>query len=194
MPEQPLSPDCSAGGERCFSDAGPADRLAVVGLGSNLPSDRGNPAETVRAALRALESLSQRPMVVSSLWESVPIDCPPGSPLFINAVAVLMPAPIDAEEFLRELQHIEQDFGRFQQPVQNAPRPLDLDLLAYGREVCASATLTLPHPRAFRREFVLRPLLEIAEDFIFPGQNLTIRELLQALPTQAATGVVSRLG
>jgi 2-amino-4-hydroxy-6-hydroxymethyldihydropteridine diphosphokinase len=97
-------------------------------------------------------------------------------------VAALTPAPeLSAEEFLRELQCIEQQFGRVREGVINAPRPLDLDLLAYGRLIQTTPSLTLPHPRAHLRHFVLQPLQEIAPDYLFPGQKKTVRELLAAM-------------
>ena len=63
----------------------------------------------------------------------------------------------------------------------NEPRPLDLDLIAFGLERRATSALTLPHPRARLRLFVLKPLGEIAADLILPGQCNTVAELLEAL-------------
>ena len=73
------------------------------------------------------------------------------------------------------------EFGRGPKSATNEPRPLDLDLIAFGLEVRQSDSLTLPHPRAHRRRFVLQPLAEIAPDFILPNQQQTVAELLQQL-------------
>jgi 2-amino-4-hydroxy-6-hydroxymethyldihydropteridine diphosphokinase len=77
---------------------------------------------------------------------------------------------------------MESEFGRRPKLVLNEPRPLDLDLIAFGREVRESDALVLPHPRAHQRRFVLQPLAEIAPDLILPHQQKSIGELLQELP------------
>jgi 2-amino-4-hydroxy-6-hydroxymethyldihydropteridine diphosphokinase len=102
----------------------------------------------------------------------------------LNAVAVLVPrADETPETLLAQLQRIEMVFGRQPRQVRNKPRPLDLDLLTFRREVRATATLTLPHPRAHLRRFVLEPLNEIAPDCILPRQTKSVRALLAELET-----------
>ena len=64
--------------------------------------------------------------------------------------------------------------------IHNEPRPLDLDLISFGNETRASKELTLPHPRAHQRRFVLSPLAEIAPEWIMPGQAKTVAQLLAA--------------
>ncbi len=82
---------------------------------------------------------------------------------------------------LRTLQALEQEFGRRPKQVLNEPRPLDLDLIAFGDEIRQSPELVLPHPRAHLRKFVLCPLSEIAPDLILPGQTKTVAQLLKEL-------------
>ncbi|MFM8471448.1 MAG: 2-amino-4-hydroxy-6-hydroxymethyldihydropteridine diphosphokinase, partial [Limisphaerales bacterium] len=118
---------------------------------------------------------------------STPVDCPPGSPDFINAVVALTPLPrLTPESLLAELQALEREFGRQPKKVLNEARPLDLDLIAWGSEVRNTPTLTLPHPRAHLRRFVLEPLNELAPDFVLPGQTRTVAELLAGLRTNEA--------
>src|SRR5690606_11976895 len=70
---------------------------AFVSLGANLPSRFGDPAATLKAATARLQGLSAEPLLLSSLWASAPVDCPPDSPTYVNAVAGLLPAPgVDA--------------------------------------------------------------------------------------------------
>jgi 2-amino-4-hydroxy-6-hydroxymethyldihydropteridine diphosphokinase len=153
--------------------------LAYIALGSNL----GNSAETLSAAMDRLQTLSARPLFRSSLWSSSPVDCPPGSPPFVNAMAGLMPLPGETpESLLLKLQALEKSFGRTPKKILNEPRPLDLDLITFGREQRHSAALTLPHPRAHLRRFVLQPLSEIAPDLILPGQLKSVSQLLTELP------------
>src|SRR5712692_9809687 len=167
--------------------ATPWAELAVVALGSNL----GDARALMNRALADLQSLSVQPLLQSSLWQTTPVDCPPGSPLFLNTVAGLVPRAHETPEtLLAQLQRMESAFGRQPRQVRNEPRPLDLDLLTFRREVRATATLTLPHPRAHLRRFVLEPLNELAPDFILPRQTRSVRQLLAELETDE---VVSRI-
>src|SRR5580765_5944498 len=153
-------------------------KLAFIALGSNL----GEPKQNVVRAIDRLEELSELPLVRSSLWQSSPVDCPPGSPLFVNAVVGLRPrADATPESLLEQLQLLEREFGRRQKAVLNEPRPLDLDLIAFRQELRDSERLKLPHPRAHLRRFVLQPLSEIAADLVLPGQVLSVRQLLGTL-------------
>jgi 2-amino-4-hydroxy-6-hydroxymethyldihydropteridine diphosphokinase len=162
--------------------------LAVVALGSNLGDSAGN----VRRALERLQALSDQSLRASSLWESTPVECPPGSPRFINAVAALHPRGGETpESLLEKLQSLEIKFGRRRKNVLNEPRPLDLDLITFGAETRATQRLTLPHPRAHRRRFVLAPLAEIAPELVLPGQTRSAQELLAVLQSDE---VVTRLG
>jgi 2-amino-4-hydroxy-6-hydroxymethyldihydropteridine diphosphokinase len=88
-----------------------------------------------------------------------------------------------AETLLSKLQGLERKFGRQPKTLLNEPRPLDLDLIAFGCEVRQSPALILPHPRAHQRRFVLEPLAEIAPDLLLPNQSKTVGELLRDLST-----------
>ena len=152
--------------------------LAFVALGSNL----GNSRDLIRRAVDRLRLLSAAPLLESSLWQSSPVDCPPGSPLFVNAVAGLVPTPEETpESLLSRLKSLEAEFGRKPKQVLNEPRPLDLDLITFGGVVHRSQQLILPHPRAHLRRFVLQPLHEIAPDFILPLQTKTVAQLLSEI-------------
>ena len=153
--------------------------LAIIALGSNL----GDAAPNVREAMDRLQESACAPLLRSSLWQSAPVDCPPGSPPFINAVVALEPNPDETpESLLKKLQSLERAFGRRPKKVHNEPRPVDLDLIAFGGQVRREPFLVLPHPRAHQRRFVLEPLGEIAPALVFPGQTKTAKELLQGLP------------
>jgi 2-amino-4-hydroxy-6-hydroxymethyldihydropteridine diphosphokinase len=155
-------------------------QFAFVALGSNL----GDPTENVRRAMDRLQALSPAPLLRSSLWKSEPVDCPPGSPVFINAAAGLLPRPGETPlSLLRTLLEIETEFGRKPRSVRNEARSLDLDLLAFGPHKCQSHELTLPHPRAHLRRFVLAPLDEVAPGLVLPGMTRTVSQLLASLPS-----------
>ncbi len=120
------------------------------------------------------------------------MDCPHGSPVFVNAVAGLWPHTGETpESLLAKLQALEREFGRRPRRVLNEPRPLDLDLIAFGEEQRATPELILPHPRARQRRFVLAPLAEIAPDWRAPGWPAPASVLLAQLP---ADDWVERLG
>ena len=158
--------------------------LAIVALGSNL----GDPRRNVLRAMVRLQELSEHPLLKSSLWQTAPVDCPVGSPAFVNAVVAFVPRRgATPESVLASLQEIEREFGRKRKKVLNEPRPLDLDLIAFASEARAGRSLTLPHPRAHLRRFVLQPLSEIAPDLILPGREKTVVQLLQELSSTAAS-------
>jgi 2-amino-4-hydroxy-6-hydroxymethyldihydropteridine diphosphokinase len=155
-----------------------SQELAFVALGSNL----GDSSEIVRRAFVRLQSLSDAPLLRSSLWHSAPVDCPAGSPPFVNAVAGLHPRPGETpQSLLRQLQVLETEFGRRRGKIRNEPRLLDLDLIAFGARTVNLPELVLPHPRAHLRRFVLGPLAEIAPEFVLPGQIKGVAELLERL-------------
>jgi 2-amino-4-hydroxy-6-hydroxymethyldihydropteridine diphosphokinase len=160
---------------------------AFIALGSNL----GDSRQILLTALTRLQNFSDALILKSSLWQTTPVDCPPGSPPFANAVAGLVSrAGETPESLLQKLRELEAEFGRQPKKILNEPRPLDLDLIAFGKEVRHSPELTLPHPRAHQRRFVLQPLSEIAPDLVLPGQERTVAELLSELPSDGGVRLV----
>jgi len=163
---------------------------AFVALGSNL----GDPQRNIHMAAHDLEELSEAPMRASSLWETTPVDCPPGSSVFVNAVVRILPRPGEtSESLLVKLQKLERRYGRETKRILNEARPLDLDLILFGGEIHATGILTLPHPRATSRRFVLEPLNEIAPGLLFPGEIRTVAELLAGLPPDPAMRKLGRI-
>jgi len=153
---------------------------AFIALGSNL----GRSRETILAAITHAKFCTDEPILQSSLWETTPVDCPPGSPPFLNAVVGLLPQKRETpESLLNKMQDLEKVFGRVPKKALNEPRPLDLDLIMFGAERRHSPELVLPHPRAHLRRFVLQPLSEIAPVLVLPGQVKTVAQLLAELLT-----------
>ena len=139
---------------------------AYIGLGSNL----GEREETLQEALRDIAAMPDtQVMAVSDFYRTSPVDS--SGPDYINAVAELATG-LSPLELLRALQSIENAHGR-QRPYRNAPRTLDLDVLTYDELVQDDPQLILPHPRMHQRAFVLRPLLDIAEDMQLLGKPVT---------------------
>ena len=157
---------------------------AYIALGSNL----GNSPQIIKEAIQRLSGISERPVVPSSLWRTTPVDCPPGSQPFINAIVGLKPCLGETPEtLLAKLQKLERELGRKPKTVLNESRTLDLDLVMFRNEIRTTPELTLPHPRAHERRFVLQPLSELAPDLALPGRAKTVAELLRELPPDAGS-------
>jgi len=157
-------------------------RLAVA-LGSNLEPRMHwlRFAETeLRIALAGASSFQASPV-----YESDPLDCPPDSHPFLNAVILVHLPDLDPMKILSLCQEIERRAGRAApgQRPRNAPRTLDLDLICGdGLVHNTPPDLIIPHPEMTRRRFVLEPLAAIAPDMRpLPGGR-TITEFLAALP------------
>lgn len=124
-----------------------------LALGGNL----GEVAANFRAALADLQAAGYTVARVSSLYRSRPWSG--AGPDYLNA-AVAVAGPADARALLAVTQELERRAGRVA-GGRNAPRPLDIDILFWGKAVAGDAALTLPHPRWRERDFVLRPLAEV---------------------------------
>ena len=114
-------------------------------------------------------------------------------PSFVNAVCGMW-TKMSVYELLREIRGIQHEAGE-RGPVLNGPRVLDIDILLFGSLVVDLPHLTVPHPRMTEREFVLRPLAEIAPWTVHPVSKKTAGELLadlignsQSTPAPCATG------
>lgn len=150
--------------------------VAYVGLGANLGAAR----TTLEAAMDAISAFESTELVArSSLYRSAPVEA--SGPDFVNAV-VAVRTGLGPQALLARLQALERQHGRVR-PFRNAPRTLDLDLLLHGDAVIDTPTLTLPHPRAHQRAFVLAPLAEIAPGLVIPGRG-AVQALLGAVAGQ----------
>lgn len=143
----------------------PQTHFAVIALGSNL----AEPARQVRAALSALEAHPQIQIEkTSSLYVTAPVGYD-NQPDFVNAVCSVRTS-LDGVSLLAVLNRIEADFGR-ERTFRNAPRTLDLDIIDFDGISSNDPHLTLPHPRAHERSFVMKPLAEILPDFVLGGHG-----------------------
>jgi len=123
----------------------------LVALGSNL----GDRALSLRRAIDALRGVI-RVVRVSPFVDTEPVDAPPGSPRFLNAV-VAGYTDLNPQSLLAALLAIETRLGR-RRTIRNAPRVIDIDLILHSAHLVRTRALTLPHPRYLGREFVRGPL------------------------------------
>ncbi|MBI1237116.1 MAG: 2-amino-4-hydroxy-6-hydroxymethyldihydropteridine diphosphokinase [Alphaproteobacteria bacterium] len=153
-----------------------------VALGANLPFRGRSPQETLPDALQQLAERGVSPVAVSGLWTS-PAWPDPAKPAYVNAVAEVRTA-LEAEALLHVLLEVESRFGRRRGERWDS-RTLDLDLIDYHGLVMETPALTLPHPRAGERAFVLLPLAEIAPHWVHPVSGTAISDLISRLPADA---------
>lgn len=157
-------------------------KRAVVSLGANL----GNRLETLQGAVDALEDTPGiRVKAVSPVYETEPWGVEPGSqPSYFNAVAVLK-TTLTPSSLLERAQAVEEAFHRVRDE-RWGPRTLDVDIVAYADLHSDDPRLTLPHPRAHERAFVLAPWLDIDPAAELPGRG-PVADLLDAVTRDGVT-------
>jgi 2-amino-4-hydroxy-6-hydroxymethyldihydropteridine diphosphokinase len=142
---------------------------AVLGLGSNL----GDRAEHLRAAVSALSDVL---LMVSGVYETPPWG-DPDQPAYLNAAVLVADDAVTAPGWLARARRLEADAGRRRDPARPfGPRTLDVDVIAVWNSagepvVSTDPGLTLPHPRAYLRAFVLRPWIDIEPYAQLPGHG-----------------------
>jgi 2-amino-4-hydroxy-6-hydroxymethyldihydropteridine diphosphokinase len=154
----------------------PASRAAVIALGSNI----GDRRDILQGAADAIVGIGGVRLTASSpVYETVPVGGPP-QPDYLNAV-VLADITISPRELLDQLHEVEAAFDRVRL-VRWGPRTLDLDIITVAGERSDDPDLTLPHPRARERGFVLAPWHDADPDAVLPGHG-RVADLLAGVDT-----------
>ncbi|AZQ72826.1 MULTISPECIES: 2-amino-4-hydroxy-6-hydroxymethyldihydropteridine diphosphokinase [Streptomyces] len=151
-------------------------KRAVISIGSNL----GNRLETLQGAIDALEDTpGLRVKAVSPVYETEPWGVEPGTqPSYFNAV-VLVKTTLPPDSLLERGHAIEEAFERVRDE-RWGPRTLDVDIVTYQDVVSDDPVLTLPHPRAHERAFVLAPWYDVDPEAVVPGRG-SVSELLAGI-------------
>ena len=158
--------------------------VAYIGIGSNV----GDRVENLRQALRCLDGIMSLERL-SATYETAPryvID----QPSFLN-MAVGGDTPLEPLLLLEQLKKIEIEIGRVPTEERYGPRAIDLDILFYGSDVVNEPGLSIPHPLMAEREFVLRPLADIAPNFRHPVMGRSVAEILSLLEGEPEAQMVS---
>ena len=158
--------------------------VAYIGIGSNV----GDRVENLRQALKYLDGIMSLERL-SATYETAPryvID----QPSFLN-MAVGGDTPLEPLLLLEQLKKIEIDIGRVPTEERYGPRAIDLDILFYGSDVVNEPGLSIPHPLMAEREFVLRPLADIAPNFRHPVIGRSVAEILSMLEGEPEAQMVS---
>ncbi len=158
--------------------------VAYIGIGSNV----GDRLENLRQALERLDEIMSLESL-SATYETAPkyvLDQPP----FLN-MAVGGDTHLEPLHLLGQLKKFEVEIGRVPTEERYGPRAIDLDILFYGSDVVNEPGLSIPHPLIAEREFVLRPLADIAPDFQHPILGRSVAEMLSLLDGEPEAQMVS---
>jgi 2-amino-4-hydroxy-6-hydroxymethyldihydropteridine diphosphokinase len=159
------------------SRSAPPDEAIILALGGNLAGDYPSLQALLEAAVLALPSAGLRVVRRSRWWRSAAWP-DPTAPAYLNGAA-LVETTLSPRQVLAAALELEGRFGR-RRGAPNAPRTLDVDLIAYSWRVIDEPGLAVPHPRAHERRFVMGPLAEIAPDWTHPTLGATAAALAAA--------------
>jgi 2-amino-4-hydroxy-6-hydroxymethyldihydropteridine diphosphokinase len=158
--------------------------IAYIGIGSNV----GDRLDQCRQAVSYLSCAEITMTKVSSLYATEPVDYTDQDE-FYNAVAAIT-TTYDPFSLLAHCIRIEQRLGK-KIEIPKGPRTIDLDILFYQDRIICEPHLTVPHPSALKRTFVMIPMAEIAPDFIPPSGDQTIKTLCEGMPPGSGVRKVS---
>ena len=154
----------------------------IIGVGGNISSkDGSHPIDIAIKAIDYLEKYSINVIKKSSWYESEPIP-KSNQPNFYNCV-VFAKTSLNELDTLKSLHKIEFIFGR-KRNVTNEPRVIDLDLIDYSSKILENQYITIPHPRAHQRRFVMEPLAELKIDWVHPILRTDVNKILKKLKNQ----------
>lgn len=159
--------------------------MIFIALGANLPSAQfGSPKETLLASLARLSDYNIKPLSVSHWYQTAPVPLS-DAPWYVNAVACVE-TDLSPRVLLETLLKVEREFGRVR-TVANAPRLIDLDLIAhhdiieFDEGADEDKPFCVPHPRLSERAFVLYPIQDLCPDWVHPRTGQGIAELIDLL-------------
>ncbi|OGV33808.1 MAG: 2-amino-4-hydroxy-6-hydroxymethyldihydropteridine diphosphokinase [Lentisphaerae bacterium GWF2_45_14] len=166
-------------------DLSEKQRIAIA-IGANT----GDISANFRITLKELEAGGVGNIRTSKFYRTAPVDCPPDSQDFING-ALIGTWGGSPEKLLELCKNIEEAAGRPSIHEKSSSRPLDLDIIFFGNKIHRSENLTIPHKEAAKRLFVLVPLADVAGGWLFPGKNLSVKNILDNLASADRSAYIS---
>ena len=153
--------------------------IAYISIGSNM----GEKLENCRNGLAALDETEK--IIIEDLSEfymTEPMEYT-DQPWFVNAAARIN-TTLDPFDLLKTLKSLEVELGRVASSLRYGPRILDFDIIFYNDVILETPGLIIPHPRMHHREFVLRPICDLAPDLMHPALKKSSRQLLDELAAE----------
>ncbi len=147
---------------------------AFIAIGTNL----GDRKRNIELAVKKMEANQIAVIKKSPVYSTMPYGYK-NQPMFLNCV-VEAQTDMSVEELLHTLQKIEKEMGRTKK-IHWSPRIIDLDIIFFDSDIINKPDLQIPHPDMQNRDFVLKPLKDIAPDFVHPVLRKTVKELLEQL-------------
>ena len=152
--------------------------MILIALGANLESRYGSPAETLEAAKREIEARGIVIVKSARIWLTAPVPFDHEQEWYHNSL-LSVETDLTPHDLLQVMLKIEEDFGRVRS-IKNAPRLLDLDLIAYHDEIIMDGEhLIVPHPRMHERLFVLKPLEDVDNKWTHPKTGHDVATMIQ---------------
>jgi len=152
-------------------------------IGLSLGANLGNRLLQLQSAKKQIISAGKISFVTQSpVYETEPVGVPAvdANVFFLNAV-LIVEASLQAPELLSLFKRIEHQMGRAPDAIPNARRPIDIDIIYAGNLRIELENITVPHPRWFKRRFVVQPLCDVRPDLVIPGQTGSVAEVLRRL-------------
>ena len=153
--------------------------MIIIALGANLESRYGTPIETLSAAKEAMRNYDIEIADQSRIWLTEPYPKGSDQPWYHNAV-IAVKTKLSPEALMDVLLKIETEFGRVRGDA-NAPRILDLDIIAFNDQVVDEEGLKIPHERMHERLFVLNPLSDIHKNWVHPLKGQDVDQMIAQL-------------
>ena len=154
----------------------------IIGIGGNIKSNDGfHPIIVAKKAINLLKNYSIEITEQSSWYETEPIP-KSDQPNFFNCV-VFANTKLNELDVLNSLHLIEHEFGRIRKKV-NESRVIDLDLIDYSNKILTNDEITIPHPRAHKRRFVMEPLAELNPNWVHPILKTNVCKILKKINNQ----------
>ena len=160
--------------------------IAYLSVGSNIGDKLANCKKGLSLLTGDGSALIQ---AHSCYYKTEPVDYT-DQDWFINA-AVKIETRLDPQTLLERIQHVQQQIGRKHDAIRFGPRILDIDIIFFDDRVVELPELTIPHPRAHKRRFVLQPICDIDRAVIHPVFNVSVQSLLDRLDDK--TQAIKRL-